>query len=120
MQYPLKGMIQITLYDLEKIPAFYQKVYQIVSRIPRGKVATYGQIAALAGNPFAARAVGNAMKRTPEYLNLPCHRVVNQTGELTASCAFGGAGRQRELLEAEGIGFRESGSIDMKRYQWRG
>ena len=109
----------MTLYDPEKIPDFYQQVYQIVSRIPRGKVATYGQIAALAGRPFAARAVGTAMKRTPEYLNLPCHRVISQSGRLTASCAFGGPGRLRKLLEEEGIGFRENGSVDMKHYRWR-
>ena len=105
--------------DPGKMPVFYQKVYVITAQIPRGKVASYGQIAALAGNPFAARAVGNAMKQAPEMLSLPCHRVIRQSGELTGSRSFGGTGGQRKLLEAEGIAFRENGYVDMKQHQWK-
>lgn len=112
-------MIPIYLYDPDRISTFYGRVYKIVSQIPRGKVATYGQIAAMAGNPFAARAVGTAMQKAPAYLNLPCHRVINKSGGLAPSYAFGGAGKQKELLEKEGIVFRKNGSIDLKQYQWR-
>jgi methylated-DNA-protein-cysteine methyltransferase-like protein len=112
-------MIPIYFYDPDKIPGFYDRVYKIVSQIPKGKVATYGQIAAMAGKPFAARAVGTAMRKAPDYLDLPCHRVVSQSGRLAPSYAFGGADRQRELLEEEGVSFRENGSIDMKPHLWR-
>jgi methylated-DNA-protein-cysteine methyltransferase-like protein len=98
---------------------FNSRVYRIVEQIPRGKVATYGQIAALAGNPMAARAVGTAMRNTPAYLNVPCHRVVNQAGTLAPGSAFGGQGRQREILEAEGVSFCENGLIDMKKCIWK-
>lgn len=106
-------------FDPEAIPDFTARIYKIVAQIPEGKVATYGQIAAMAGKPFAARAVGTAMRKAPDYLELPCHRVVNQSGRLAPSYAFGGAGRQRELLEREGITFGENGCINMKLHQWR-
>lgn len=99
--------------------AFYEKVYQIVEQIPSGKVVSYGQIAAMAGNPLAARAAGAAMRNTPEYLDIPCHRVVNQSGGIAPGYAFGGSGKQRELLENEGVVFKENGCIDMKRCQWK-
>ena len=96
---------------------FFDQVYDLVSQIPRGMVATYGQIAALLGlgGPFAARAVGRAMRHTPEYLDIPCHRVVRKTGELAPAYAFGGAGKQRQLLEAEGVIFLANGCIDMEK-----
>ncbi len=112
-------MIPIYLYQPDKIPAFYDRVYKIVAQIPAGTVATYGQIAAMAGNPFAARAVGTAMRKVPAYLNLPCHRVINKSGKLAPSYAFGGAGKQKELLEKEGIVFGEKDTVDLRQYQWR-
>jgi methylated-DNA-protein-cysteine methyltransferase related protein len=99
---------------------FFSKVYDIVAQIPRGKVATYGQIAAMAGNPRAARMVGEAMRKTPEYLDIPCHRVVNQAGGMSPAYAFGGAGRQRMAIEAGGVDFRENGCIDMDKCVWNG
>lgn len=99
--------------------AFTQKIYETVARIPRGKVATYGQIAALCGNLLAARAVGAAMRHVPEYLDIPCHRVVNQTGKLAPEYAFGGKMVQRDLLMQEGIPFKENGCIDMKKCLWQ-
>jgi len=98
--------------------AFMKKVYEIVSRIPKGKVATYGQIAALCGNPRAARVVGWAMRHAPEHLSLPCHRVVNQSGRLAPDDVFGGQHIQREMLLQEGIPFRENGCIDIKKCLW--
>ena len=98
---------------------FNERVYEIAARIPEGKVATYGQIAAMLGNPMAARAVGSAMRNTPEYLYIPCHRVVNKSGALAPRYAFGGIEKQRGLLEKEGVGFKENGCIDMQKHLWR-
>jgi len=98
--------------------SFRKKVYNMVARIPRGKVATYGQIAALCGNPLAARAVGWAMRNAPGFLGLPCHRVVSRDGSLAPHYAFGGEHIQRGMLMEEGIIFTEDGRIDMKRCLW--
>jgi methylated-DNA-protein-cysteine methyltransferase related protein len=98
---------------------FFAKVYQVVRQVPRGKVATYGQIAAMIGNPLAARMVGEAMRKTPEYLDIPCHRVVNRAGEMSPAYAFGGAGRQRQVLEQEGVVFKGNGCIDMEKCLWK-
>ena len=98
---------------------FHMRIYDLVARIPRGRVATYGQIAAILGNPLAARSVGEAMRNTPEYMDIPCHRVVNKAGKTAPAYSFGGEGRQREILESEGIGFKDNGCIDMKKYLWR-
>ncbi len=95
-------------------------VYGIVKKIPRGKVATYGEVAALAGNPRAPRQVGRLLHRNPEPGIIPCHRVVFSDGKLALSFAFGGDGVQRALLEAEGVGFLPDGRVDMKKYLWEG
>lgn len=84
---------------------FAERVYAVVRRIPRGCVATYGQVAELAGSPRASRAVGAALHRNPLPGLIPCHRVVFHDGSLAPGFAFGGPARQRELLEAEGVGF---------------
>lgn len=96
----------------------YRKIYQIVARIPEGRVATYGQIAALVGNPRAARAVGWAMHSVPRELRLPCHRVVNKAGQLSLPHIFG-PGIQKALLESEGITFNRQGCINMRYHLWR-
>ncbi len=93
------------------------KIYDAVKMIPRGRVATYSQIAELAGNRKMARAVGNALHRNPDPDNIPCFRVVNAKGELAGEFAFGGAGKQAELLEAEGIEVKE-GRVDLDKYLW--
>ena len=79
----------------------FQKVYAIVMKIPYGKVATYGQIAAYAGNPRWSRVVGFALHVNPDPEHIPCYRVVNRMGEVSSAFAFGGENRQVELLEAE-------------------
>lgn len=94
---------------------FFDHVYQIVARIPEGRVMTYGQIAALLGAPNCARQVGKAMFNTPEYLSIPAHRVVNSRGGLAPSSAFGGEGVQRGLLEREGVAFKPNGCIDLRK-----
>lgn len=96
---------------------FYQTVYAITATIPSGKVATYGQIALLAGRPGCARLVGHAMTSAPNELHIPCHRVVNTKGCLAPEAVFG-PNRQRHLLEKEGVPFFKSGRIDMKRALW--
>ncbi len=91
------------------------RIYEAVKKIPRGKVATYGQIAALAGNTRMARAVGNALHHNPDPDNVPCYRVVNSRGALSGEFAFGGSGRQAKLLEADGIEVVD-GKVDLKKY----
>lgn len=80
-----------------------KRIYEAVKKIPKGKVATYGQVAELAGDKKMARAVGNALHRNPDPDTIPCFRVVNAKGELAGEFAFGGAGEQQKLLEAEGV-----------------
>ncbi|WP_193786498.1 MGMT family protein [Bifidobacterium biavatii] len=109
---------------------FNRQVYDVVRRIPRGTVATYGQVAALAGRPRAARFVGFALHANPEPGVIPCHRVVFRDGSLAPGFAFGGPDEQRRLLEAEGVAFvpPDDGSenagaggwrVDLDRCQWR-
>ena len=94
----------------------FEKIYEVVKSIPKGKVATYGQVALLAGNPRWARVVGYALHVNPEPGIIPCHRVVNRKGKVAPSFAFGGEGVQRQLLESEGIVFESDGRIDLGKY----
>lgn len=96
-----------------------EKIYKAVMKIPRGKVATYGQIATMCGNPYYARAVGNALHKNPNPREIPCFRVVNGKGKLAEHFAFGGLGAQSELLKSEGVEVID-GKVDLKKYQWRG
>ena len=95
----------------------FERVYQVVRQIPEGKVATYGQVARLAGNKKWSRVVGYALHVNPEPGKIPCHRVVNRLGEPSSAFAFGGVNRQIELLEAEGVTFVD-GRVEMGKYQW--
>ena len=92
-----------------------KRIYEAVKRIPRGRVATYGQVAELAGDRNMARAVGNALHNNPDPLSIPCYRVVNAKGELAGEFAFGGKGEQAKLLIADGIEVVD-GRVDLKRY----
>ena len=96
---------------------FDRAVYALVRQIPRGRVATYGQLAALLGHPRAARAVGYAMKRCP--LGIPWQRVLNAHGGISLRANVGGMVTQRILLEHEGVPFRR-GSVNLGRYRWAG
>ena len=93
----------------------YSDIYNAVKRIPAGRVATYGQIAALAGNPKGARAVGNALHYNPFPGEIPCWRVVNSQGYLSGSFAFGGIGVQAELLGNDGVEVIDN-RVDIKKY----
>jgi len=95
---------------------FYRRVYEAVKKIPPGKVASYGLIAAAAGNPRASRVVGTALHHNPEPGVIPCHRVVNREGRLADCFAFGGIQMQQVLLEGEGVELNADGFVDMKRY----
>lgn len=92
-----------------------KRIYEAVKKIPKGRVATYGQVAALAGDKNMARAVGNALHRNPDPDTIPCYRVVNSKGELAGEFAFGGSGAQQRLLEADGIEVTD-GKVDLKKY----
>lgn len=92
-----------------------QQVLDYLLTIPRGKVATYGQIAAALGNPKWARAVGNILHRNPDPGKYPCYKVVNSQGKLSAHFAFGGMAGQQALLEAEGIEVKD-GKVDLAIY----
>jgi len=98
--------------------AGYARIYSVVRRIPKGRVATYGQIAALAGIPRNARQVGYALANTPDDLVLPWHRVVNVQGRVSLRSRPGSDDFQQVLLEAEGVEFGLAGKISLKRYQW--
>ncbi len=106
------------MYKKEEEENVFNKIYDVVKEIPKGKVATYGQIASLAGNKRWARVVGYALHANPEPGIIPCHRVVNRYGEVSRAFAFGGENRQIELLESEGVVFTD-GRVDLERYQWR-
>lgn len=99
--------------------SYYDEVYAIVKQIPKGKVATYGQIAWLTGSPKASRAVGYALHFNPQPGVIPCHRVVNRFGGLAPAFAFGGIDVQKELLEKENILIGEDYLVDLKQYQWK-
>ena len=92
-----------------------RRIYEAVKKISRGKVATYGQVAEMAGNKKMARAVGNALHKNPDPEKIPCYRVVNAKGELAGEFAFGGEGAQARLLQADGIAVVD-GRVDLKIY----
>lgn len=98
----------------------FTQIYDVVRRIPRGKVATYGQIACMAGNPRWSRVVGYALHVNPDPEHIPCFRVVNRLGEVSSAFAFGGGNRQRELLMEEGVMFLPDGRVDLSRSIWDG
>ncbi len=98
----------------------FEKIYEAVKKIPRGKVCTYGQIATMAGNPRWSRVVGYALHVNPEPGTIPCHRVVTRNGEVSRAFAFGGENMQRLLLSEEGVEFLDDGRVDLHRYIWNG
>jgi methylated-DNA-protein-cysteine methyltransferase-like protein len=99
---------------------FTERVYRMVRQCPRGKVVSYGGIAALLGHPRAARGVGNALAALTDLSRVPWWRVVNHNGEISIKSAGHGAILQRKLLEAEGVKFDRRGRIDWKKFGWDG
>ena len=110
-------VLDVSHSEVEKRHPDYEKIYEIVKRIPKGRVATYGQVARLAGLPGRARQVGYALNKTPDGRRLPWQRVVNAQGRV--SLRGRGKSEQQELLEEEGVQFDDTGRIALKRYQWQ-
>src|SRR3989344_4612452 len=100
------------------LTTFKEKVYKLTRQIPKGKVATYGQLARLAGSPRAARAVGVFMKINPDAPNTPCHRVVASNGNLTGYSAGNGISTKKKLLIEEGVQFKDD-KVNLTVSQWK-
>ena len=98
----------------------FEKIYAQVKRIPRGRVATYGQIALYAGNPRWARVVGYALHANPDPDEIPCFRVVNRNGRVSNAFAFGGENMQIMLLRTDGIEVSDDGYVELDKYLWDG
>ena len=100
-------------------PTIEEQVWQVIALIPKGRVATYGQVAELAGLPGGARRVGHVLSQLPSGTRIPWHRVVNASGGISLPEVSGGYVRQHSRLEKEGIVFNASGRIALKTYRWR-
>ena len=94
----------------------FERIYEVVKRIPQGKVATYGQVALVAGNPRWARVVGYALHCNPSPNTIPCYRVVNREGRVSPSFAFGGENIQVEMLKADCVKFSDETHVDMENF----
>lgn len=99
---------------------FYRRVYRMVECIPPGRVATYGQIAALLGYTHGARAVGWALHALPPHTSVPWHRVVSAAGQVSSSCQEHPAAEQCDRLRAEGVSVDEAGRLDLAAHRWQG
>ncbi len=97
---------------------FFERVYEAVKQIPKGKVSTYGDIARAIGAPRASRQVGWALHCNPYEGIVPCHRVVFRDGSLADGFAFGGREVQKALLVSEGVGFSDEYKVDIKNFRW--
>jgi methylated-DNA-protein-cysteine methyltransferase related protein len=102
------------------VTAFHSRVYRIVSACPKGRVVSYGAVAAMAGKPRAARAVGAAMRDLPEDSGVPWWRVINSKGEISMRDIGHGPAIQRTLLHGEGVRFSRAGRVDWEKYGWSG
>ena len=91
---------------------FFEKVYEVVKKVPTGKVISYGQIAEILGNKKMSRQVGWALHANPSPETIPCYRVVSKEGRVSKSFVFGGENVQRALLEKEGVTFNEKGCVN--------
>lgn len=105
--------------EIEPGSPFRERVWAFVRSVPRGKVVTYGQVAAMLGVPFAARAVGSVLHYTPASADVPCQRVVNRWGRLAPTYGWGGPEQQKRDLEADNVEVHPDFTVDLERYQWR-
>lgn len=96
----------------------FEAVYDAVMQIPKGRVATYGTVAMMAGSPRWARVVGYALHVNPRPGVIPCHRVVDRFGRVSSAFAFGGVNAQIDLLRGEGVEVMDDGVVDLKKYGW--
>lgn len=111
-------MTRISSRDESRRSDNYLRIYEVVRRVPEGRVATYGQIAAVAGLPGHARQVGYALHASRPEDELPWQRIVNAKGEVSPRSEPGYEGLQRAMLEAEGVEFNAAGRIDLNRFRW--
>ncbi|MDR0914470.1 MAG: methylated-DNA--[protein]-cysteine S-methyltransferase [Oscillospiraceae bacterium] len=100
---------------MKKLTVF-DRIYEVVKAIPQGKVATYGQVACMAGNPRWARVVGYALHANPNSAEIPCHRVVNRFGQCSTAFVFGGKNAQIDLLRSEDVDVSDEGFVDLSKY----
>lgn len=98
--------------------SYQEKFWQVINLIPSGSVATYGQVAELAGLPRMARAVGRTLSQLPKDTSLPWFRVINAKGEISFPKDSPAYKRQKSLLEADGVVFM-NGKVSLKRYKWQ-
>ena len=98
---------------------FFERVYEFVKTVPKGKVVCYGDVARAIGSPRASRQVGWALHSNPYFGEVPCHRVVFRDGSLTQGFAFGGIDIQKAMLVSEGVGFKEDYKVDIEKYRWQ-
>lgn len=98
---------------------FQERVFEAVAKIPKGNVASYGDIATAAGSPKASRAVGNILHNNPLPGIIPCHRVVHSDGHLAPAFAFGGEEAQKKLLISEGVTFVDNITVDMNKHRYK-
>lgn len=108
--------VYILFRESDTLGNVFARIYEVVKKIPEGKVATYGQIAFAAGNPHWARVVGYALHVNPDPKTIKCHRVVTKDGRISPAFVFGGENRQKELLKNEGVFVNDKGYIDLKKY----
>lgn len=99
-------------------PDINHRIWQVISLIPPGRVATYGEVARQAGLPRGARRVGRALRGLPEDTRIPWHRVINAQGRISLPQGSASQYTQRERLEAEGVVFRPNKSVDLRRFGW--
>lgn len=99
-------------------PDINSRIWQVVAAVPRGRVCTYGEVAARAGLHGAARRVGRALRVLPGNSRIPWHRIVNAGGRISFPAGSEAHTRQRERLEAEGVEFKLNGAVDLTRYRW--
>ena len=111
--------MSLFLYEVYMNNNTFSMIYDVVKRIPKGKVATYGMVASLAGNPRWSRVVGYALHVNPDPENIPCYRVVNRFGEVSKAFAFGGENVQIELLKKDGVRFIDN-KVDLSEFLWDG
>ena len=109
----IRSMIEQSYILVSDSPT--RRIYEAVQKIPKGKVATYGKVAEMAGNPRMSRAVGNALHKNPDPEHIPCHRVVNSQGRLAEAFVFGGVNIQEQLLREEGVDVKD-GKVDLYRF----
>lgn len=100
-------------------PSIAEQVWQVIALIPKGCVATYGQVAELAGLPGGARRVGRLLSHLPPGSRIPWHRVINASGGISLPEHSGGFSRQQRLLKKEGVAFNASGRISLRRFRWQ-